>query len=252
MTTMTRLALKDWRVYRAAAIGGVVVLLIPYAMAMFELIGWDGRGADQVSGLMRQAASLGLWLTVVTAAVFGGAAFAAERRDHSAEFVALVPLPRLSVVGSKLGAALTCLFAVWGVHAFVLIVARTRESLEYGYMRPDDPVFNGLWNSTSVAVMAFGVAWLVSSFVSSPAIAASFSVALTVVTLVVTIDLAGHELGTSDIASAIEFALGSRRTALMEGRASFSGQGVARLVMWVLGVLAWSAGTALFVRRVSP
>lgn len=247
---MRALLRKDWRVYRAAIIGGLVLLLIPYALAVWDHMWWHGRGFNQFSDTVLQAAFMGLGLTVLTAAVVGGAAFAAERRDRSAEFLAVVPVPRLRAVRSKLWVALAFLLATWGVHAFLIVVAGF-DPLAPGRWRFDGQAFNILLNTTSVAVMAFGVAWLMSSVVSSPAIAATFAVAATLVTLVVTIDLARPREDAYGLMSAIEFLEGSSRIAATQVGA-MSVQGLGRAVMGGLGVAAWCAGTAVFVRRVSP
>ena len=239
MSAMTRLYRKDQRVYRAALVGGLVLLLMPYVLAAIDVVTSDGNSAGGPSRTLMDAAFLGMALTILTAAVFGAAAFAAERRDGTADFLALVPVSRLRVARSKLRAALSFLLAAWAVHASLMVLAGIAGA-GHGARVADI-----LWNTSSVTVMVFGVAWLMSSYLSSPAVAASFAVAVTVVTLVLAIDVGRPPEDAYHLLGAISFITGSARV-------DPARQWVVRIVMWTLGGVAWLAGTAVYVRRVTP
>ncbi len=249
---VARLCRKDWRVYRAAVFAALAVLVLPYALAAAAML-LQGGVKSALLGVLLRSTRGGLALTFLAAAVFGGLAFAAERRDRSAGFLAMLPVPRWQVIASKLGVAAACLLTLWGVYAaaiyYDLLQIRT---LYPGYVQADTPAFNALWNAAAAAVMAFGVASLLSSAMVSPAIAASVSIAVTMVSMELAIKSAAATLQSGDIASLVEFFRGARRDAIMEGRASVSAQGAVRLVLWVIGVAAWGTGTFVFVRRVRP
>src|SRR5215203_5540488 len=106
---------KDLRLYRLPFIGGLVLLFPVYLMAAYLAVDtarnnqWDdrvvtmdqpGTGRPPVQVTMKQlmageivaeavipAALVGLGLTAILAAVCAGMAFAAERRDRTAQFI---------------------------------------------------------------------------------------------------------------------------------------------------------------------
>jgi ABC-type transport system involved in multi-copper enzyme maturation permease subunit len=176
---MRELLRKDWRVYRTAVVGGAVLAACPYAVllsnqALYPPAG--GNTPETYGEAVVKAAIGGLVLTLLMAAVFGGIAFAAERRERSAEFVAMLPVRRGPVMLSKLLVAAAYLVLMAAVHACLgLAAVRLPGGSDFG---PHVRSFAAASAVTvaSTAVLCFGVAWMLSVYVQSPAIAATVAI----------------------------------------------------------------------------
>jgi ABC-type transport system involved in multi-copper enzyme maturation permease subunit len=110
-------------------------------------------------------------LTGAMAAVFGGVTFAYERRERWADFLAMMPTPRTYSILSKSALPLAVLVPIW---AFNIFAAHWLNEVE----PPGVNEVNLLISSAGPMFMLFGIAWLLSSFLSSPAIAACASIGL--------------------------------------------------------------------------
>ncbi len=110
---------KDLRLFRVPFITGLVILAGAYLVGAIVAVGvWgeatrDARRAvnDIAAGrvvayAVVPAALVALGLTAFLTASFGGGAFAVERRDRSADFLAMLPIPRWRIAASKLLAVL--------------------------------------------------------------------------------------------------------------------------------------------------
>ena len=233
---MRKLLLKDWRVNRAAVVGGAALAACPYAVvfalqAMYPPGG--GHTFRTVGGAVEQASSGGLLLTLITAAVFGGIAFAAERRDRSAEFIAMLPAARSSVVLSKLLVAVPCLVVPGLVHLCVGFVGTSwRVQTELPPFFAEN-FLSALLVFACMATLLFGVAWTLSVFIESPAIAASVAMGVGVL-LYLTVAVWVSEYA-------------AERPHLRLNPNVWAGfAGVA------VGAVAFAASTAHYLRRVRP
>lgn len=188
---MRKLLRKDWRVNRPAVLGAVVLAACPYAymflvralfppdptIAAWQVIqGWQG------------AAVAGLGLTLVMGAVFGGLAFAAERRDRPAEFLAMLPVSRRRIALSKLLVVFACTAVPAGIHVAVAVALIRRESefrrISLEYMTESFIESLVVW--ACVFILLFGLAWMLSLNLKSPAIAATVAAGVGVMLLFVT------------------------------------------------------------------
>ncbi|MCP4663824.1 MAG: ABC transporter permease subunit [bacterium] len=166
---MKALLWKDCRVNQFVLIVGTVIFFLPYFIGLiggiFSQWYWD---YDSVRGL----GHLSLLLSLVTITMLGGNAMAAERADRSAEFLAYLPPSRRSLIASKIILAVGGSLFVWIVNLVTILVLAPR-------LRGAPPLDGALTEAPGdrllvvvvTAVVLFGVAWLLSSFVASPAIA---------------------------------------------------------------------------------
>ncbi len=178
---MIALLKKDLKLNRVPIVGGAVLIATPYliiAPTLFFSSKYPRSVVSQNAGVVLE---LALVLTIVVAAIFGGAAFALERRERSAEFLAMLPVRRSRIVVSKLliGAGFPALF--WGANLLVFRLIKDYA----GSMGPgNDRILVEIGMAGFAMWMAFGVAWLASSILSSPAIAACISIGITLVWLI--------------------------------------------------------------------
>lgn len=163
-----------WREYRLnRLILGVAafLLIVPYAVVAMTVSFVELNVPNHVSPwapILGGAATYSVVLNQLTFALLGGNAFAGERRDGSAEFLAYLPVSRARRIASKLLLTLITAAAIWGLNA--LIVAPLIPYLDHRMTE------QGLITCLFVAVTGvtfFCVSWLVSSFQSS----ATFAVA---------------------------------------------------------------------------
>jgi len=177
---MLPLLRKDWRLYRAPVIASVIVLGIVY------WCGWQaaggmryGEGDSSWHYALGSGAIYGFFATAVMAAVYAGVAFAAERRDRSADFLAMLPPTSGEILLSKLIVTGGCLAVMTAVNVAALWIAGSpnegRVQLHFSFQHVLWPVAAGC--------MFFGVAWLFSTFLQSPTLAASLSCGITAFTL---------------------------------------------------------------------
>jgi ABC-type transport system involved in multi-copper enzyme maturation permease subunit len=174
MSTFTTLICKDWRIYRPAVVGGVVLALMP------GVLGWVFSSTRNVDfGVPTLQREFGAPVTMMMAAIFGGIAFAAERRDGSAEFLAALPPPRWAVVGSKLIVSLVCLF---GLMCLAQALSRIMLGIALKFGGHSDRHWSGsFWWTLGEwergAVLTFGLAWLCSTVLRSTALSAMIAMA---------------------------------------------------------------------------
>jgi ABC-type transport system involved in multi-copper enzyme maturation permease subunit len=125
-------------------------------------------------------------MTGLVASAFGGAAFAQERRERSADFLAMLPVTRGKIVASKVIVSLGWPALVWLANLLVMWIA---SSIAPGAEMSRVSLQDGLWRavgaSATTGLMMFGVAWMFSSFLKSPTIAAVISMGMTVSLLMV-------------------------------------------------------------------
>lgn len=167
---------KEWRQNRVVIIALAVLLVVPYVFS-FIGIGIEMHREHYSSVIARQylinAAMYSLGICQLALALIGGNAIAGERSDRSAEFQAYLPLSRRKILGSKLLMVLTVFGIIWLVNPTVICFLRPWNLQMRGYQ-------DGFWIALNLAVtglLLFGIAWLFSSFLTSP----TFSVAAGIV-----------------------------------------------------------------------
>jgi ABC-type transport system involved in multi-copper enzyme maturation permease subunit len=220
---------KDYRVNFWLLVFAIVLLIAPPVCAVsYKLHGeltasvaptW----ADQLAG----AVPFSLAAQLVPIVMLGGCAFASERADRSAEFLAYLPASRWEKVVSKAAVGIGIGLFVWGVNLTIAyVVAPQCGTVTPGLVESCDTLFSRL---TPTAVMLFGVAWLGSSFMSSHTFATALGIAAPIALLSV-LEAWRYFLASPG------FELGFWYMALS----------------WPLGVAAFVAGTVYYLRRVEP
>jgi ABC-type transport system involved in multi-copper enzyme maturation permease subunit len=125
-------------------------------------------------------ANVALTMTGLTAAIFGGMAFAQERRERWAEYLAVLPVHRYQIVISKFLLSFGFLGILWSINAVVVLAAAGTYAESPGAQTTDVLL---IVLSATAAMMAFGVAWLASTFLTSPAIAVGIAAVATIACL---------------------------------------------------------------------
>src|SRR5262245_46278959 len=135
MTPFIALLNKDWRLYRAPIIALLAVSAMPYAVLWgsnaFQM---HESGADFSNSINYEAAMASILAIVAVASAFGGCSFALERRDRSADFLAMLPVSRWQIMASKVLVSAFCL-------ATVLLIHLTIYSLQMSSLDNGDSVF---------------------------------------------------------------------------------------------------------------
>jgi hypothetical protein len=221
---------KDCRVNRMVIILGTAMVLGPYVFGLGGEIyfRWRHDFAWWDYSLASNVAYVSLALLVVTMAMLGGNAFAAERADRSAEFLAYLPPSRWTLVASKMIVALGASLSGWALNLLTLFVVAPRLP-GVPQLMEDNPKGEALLAGAGFAALVFGVAWCFSSFVATPAIATGggFFAPLLAAGVLQSLDYFFHPAG---------FSFGS-----WYGRLSLP-----------VGIVAFVVGTVVYVRRVEP
>lgn len=221
---MTALLRKDWRVYRPAITGAVVVTMGVYAIGVPPIVYQSGVTAAERVRQFLYVALLASATTGIFAAALGASSFAVERRDGAAEFLAMLPVSRGRILLSKALVALTFVLLAFGTHIIFVSLA-----LRYLGWRNATESFYALAGIGTGTLMLFSIAWFFSAVLSGAAIPFGISVAVTV--------------ASAAILSQVIDAMGQ--------------EGYAFVHVWLVlsGVLAMACGVAgsiLYSRRVSP
>jgi ABC-type transport system involved in multi-copper enzyme maturation permease subunit len=239
---MLALLRKEWRQSRLPVVGGVVLMLAFYAIALSTQLFNNHPGAqtfDAYLGVLGAGAAYGMMLVAFMASVFGGVAFAVERRDRTAEFVAMLPVSRVAIAVSKLLTSAACLAGMFAANLLVLSMCVAGSATEAGFDShawSDAVRFYG--SLPPAAAMTFGVAWLVSSVLESPTISAITSLVVTGATAV---------LGATLFRS-----YWHGRWAPNDDAALRTGMMLLQIIGWGTGLICVAAGTLIYRRRVKP
>jgi len=180
---MMALIRKDWRQNQVAIVGSAVMLGFIYLLAIYSILFQTNPDRPRdVPEIIIGFSLAGFWITALMGAVYGGTAFALERRERSADFLAMLPTTKTRIILSKLIVAAACLLLMWLINFMVMLsVSRTYIPFK-GWTNVDEIIAM----TTAGAVMTFGVGWLFSSLLTSPAIAASISIGASPVILILT------------------------------------------------------------------
>lgn len=165
---MQALLRKDWRLFRPTIVGCLVVLAGVYLIGVLPLARDNPRaGPYDTPRQIRNVALVATAVTAAFAAVFGASAFAVERRDRTAEFLAMLPVSRIRIMASKVAISVAFLLTVWAVHLTVAVLAMNqlgtsaKHATDYAY------AFAAIAGAT---LMMFSIAWLLSAFLTGPAV----------------------------------------------------------------------------------
>jgi ABC-type transport system involved in multi-copper enzyme maturation permease subunit len=226
---MKALLWKDCRVNRLVLVIGLMALVGPplvgmamnlYSLWRYEMLARPWPMLFVIVGVTSLALSL------LTVALLGGNAIACERMDRSAEFLAYLPPTRLAIIISKAILAIGTALFIWACNlALVYGVAPLSGTLTDDVIRLRADAVPDL---TFMAVFLFGVAWLASSFLDSPAIATGIGIAGPIAVFFVVSLLHYH----------FHFQI--------EAHFWY------RVLCVTLGVLGFAIGTGYFLRRVEP
>ncbi len=171
---MKALLWKDYRLNRMILILGAVLIAGPYVVVILQQWCRPRHTWSPLvwADLLGAACQVSLGLSLVTVAILGCNAFAGERADRSAEFLAYLPPSRRAILMSKAVLSLVAIAAIWGIN---LAVAR---GVIPALLGDGSPPFNAMPLSKALAVSAavgtimFGMGWGASAFLESTAIAA--------------------------------------------------------------------------------
>ena len=118
---MKALMWKDYRLNRSYLIAGMAILLFPYAFAAYKSFVPDPDGTDIGAAVrLEKGGNLALIAGMLVMALLGANAFASERTERSAEFLAYLPPSRGTVLGSKLLLVSLAMAVFWLLNAQVL------------------------------------------------------------------------------------------------------------------------------------
>jgi ABC-type transport system involved in multi-copper enzyme maturation permease subunit len=227
---MKTLLWKDYRQSRKVLVATVILVALPYVIGLPFWVAEDfpfGLSLERLADMLYGISIWGTVLAVGMAALIAGNAFAGERADRSAEFAGSLPIPRSRALASKALLTLAACTLLQLPHLVINLLARLPLS------HSDRVSHEFLVVTTTTSVLLFGVAWLASSFSSSPAIAAVSGMASAIL-------LAGT-LGLLE-------AHPNPRTGMV--RTSYFDSYPVLCI--IIGLACFAAGTAYYLRRVEP
>jgi ABC-type transport system involved in multi-copper enzyme maturation permease subunit len=185
---MTQLLKKDWRV-NGTPIFWTIVLFVSllFLMLVGELDSWHRNEATMNMGV-RNYVSQGLEgsadAIVITmmamAAVFGGVAFATERREQSADFLAMLPIQKKKALLSKIMVATVCLILGLGFAFTLHAMAMALATMNYGAAR-FPPIADSQFQVVAISGMLFGIAWMLSTFLRIPSLCTGIAIAVAII-----------------------------------------------------------------------
>lgn len=222
---MRALMWKDFRQQRPLLVASGIFLLVPYVIAaLIAIVNQLGPFAvEEWTRFFIGAALADIPIAGLLIGFFAGNAFAGERADQSAEFLAYLPIPRNEAVASK--AVLTIgIVAVMMTACMGIFLAMTTSGFT-GPRSTDVP-----WGIlTGTCVLILGVAWLGSSLASSGTYAAAAGIAIPL--------CCGAILRTMNELNVI---------------ATWNWGTIYAVSSIVLGLLAFVAGVVYYLRRFEP
>jgi hypothetical protein len=179
---------KDFRLNRLPIFGGAALICMPYLVgfAVYLTLRQQAFSSANAREGVIACPQMALAVTYAMSAIFGGVAFAYERRERSGDFLAMIPVSRLRSIFSKSLISVGFLAPMWAINNFAA-----------QFLQPIHPRHLYLISATAM-LMCFGVAWLISSFQSSAAIAACTSIGLISVCALVLNAMPYHPLSRPD------------------------------------------------------
>lgn len=168
---------KDLHVFRLPMITAAMLSVVPYMLSLLyrAVMPTGPYPAEPYLAFVFFAAIVSLVLAALVAAAMGGVAFAVERRDRTAEFLAMLPVSRWAIVRSKLLVAAATLTTCVGMHVLVIVGCLLWPSLREKPLPDESEIYSALGFAAVAAFTLFAVGWALSIFIDSPAIAATLS-----------------------------------------------------------------------------
>jgi ABC-type transport system involved in multi-copper enzyme maturation permease subunit len=234
---MLTLIKKDLGLNRVAILGNLILIVAAYVVISIVIVSdiskFDYRDViDAYAG----ATFAGMGITCLLASVYGGIAFAQERRETSANFLAMLPVNRKSIILSKLIAGILCLFAMLFAGALALFVLYIcGEPTGDWNLRNVEELLPNVLITASTTVMLFGVGWMCSSFLKSPPMAACISIASMFATVLL-----------------IQLMLNMGNKHISEAVLTYRVYVLHTLVPLLVGLATFTIGTAYYLKRVEP
>jgi ABC-type transport system involved in multi-copper enzyme maturation permease subunit len=228
---MLALIRTDWRTFRPLVIGSTVLCGGPHllcaAIVLFAPVQARFQTpAEHWLSVVGPASVLSMLCLAGVAAAFGGTAWAAERAERSATFIDLLPPTRIQRAASKLGVSAGWLLLVLAANVVIFAVAARRANVVIDHTRiTPDEVLALAGQCGSFGVLVFGVAWACSTFLDSSGTSA----------------LIGFVTGAVVAWVVAKASHGEPWPSRIWASASLS-----------LGVAAFLAGTAHYLRRTEP
>ena len=173
---MIALLKKDLRLNAVPILGGILLVATPYLAVFVAALTMKSRPGE-IPRDFQVASVMGAALAVAITAVVGGAAFALERRERSADFLALLPVTRDKILFSKLIIGVTFSAPLWlaNLLAYRITIHKVPLGAQANIAGYFPFAFAAIW-----MFVAFGIAWFLSSFLHSPAIAACISIGIVI------------------------------------------------------------------------
>ncbi len=223
---------KDYRVNRLPLLAGLFFFVTPIAaLVLINLWAEHRYGGPYYAWAtaLTMGPFFGLTCSLITLAMLGGTAFACERADRSAEFLAPLPVNRKHVIISKAVIAAGPGILIWACGLLLIMVVAPRTIGN----DPDlgesivDARHRLLPILVALSISMFGSAWLGSSFLPSHAIATGLSF--------------GFPILVFGILRAIEFGLEEYEFTIRW----------LPTVLVVLGIAGFLGGIIIYVRRLN-
>ena len=165
---MITLIRKDLRQMRLPFLMSAALFVAPAVIAAIAWMFYPDNGAHGTwREFVASFALMGAYLCTIGAALPSAVAFAGERRDRTAEFVATLPVSRLRIVMSK--AIVSLAAAAWPWMLALGLAALVVDWKEQGVAEPVP------W-ALCASVALFGLAWLCSSLMESEVFSAAISI----------------------------------------------------------------------------
>jgi len=175
---MSALLWKDLRVNRLVLIIGAVLLLGPLLVGAgirLYCLRRYGVLSEPWCDFWAETGVFSLGLSMLSLALLGGNAIACERADRSAEFLACLPPSRRLVIASKAIVVIGIGLLIWGIGLGVTYgAAALAGDVQEAVARIRGEALPAIAHT---AVLLVGAGWLVSSCLSSPAIASGIGIA---------------------------------------------------------------------------
>jgi len=176
---MKSLLWKDYRLNRLLLIFGFAVCVAPWLVSIARNHQLIMRGEGVWWGPEPWVTTLGFSLafSLITFAMLGGNAIAAERSDRSAEFLAYLPVSRWTILASKSLIAFTPAAAIWLVNlAFLFWVApRLGDGVSAAEMARSSEVREYLIILGAMSFLLLGAGWFWSAVLTSHGLATGMS-----------------------------------------------------------------------------
>lgn len=171
---MWTLMKKDWRMLRTGTIGAVAVTVLLYGIAGLSLAESDRtvRTIDVMDGFA-SAAIVGIVISAIISAMYGSGAFALERHDRSADFLAMMPVSRWRILVSKAIVTIGCSLFFLAIHFSMLIIFGLRSERT----RINDEDFRRfVVILLGINLLFFCTAWFFSTFLPSAVISIAVAI----------------------------------------------------------------------------